>query len=79
MSSRSIVFAIVVVVALLMVQVTNATFFLLEEGKPYCFYEDLNEDTPVLVTYKVPSLNADFRKQLTAHVPDVCTIFYHNF
>ncbi|KAL0477284.1 transmembrane emp24 domain-containing protein ECA [Acrasis kona] len=49
---------------------TNALFTFLTEGTNYCFIEDLNEDTQVIVSYKCPTLDAKYRAEIAnrAHV-----------
>lgn len=63
-------FALLVLLALF--SATNAVFFFLEEGKQFCFYEDINEDTPVIVSYTIPSLDDSLRQKMHEIVPTVC-------
>jgi hypothetical protein len=61
---RHVTLALLAVILFFCATPTNALFTFLTEGTPYCFIEDLNEDTPVLVSYKCPTLDAKYRKQL---------------
>jgi hypothetical protein len=61
---RHVTCLLLAVILLFCASSTNALFTFLTEGTPYCFIEDLNEDTPVLVTYKCPTLDAKYRQTL---------------
>lgn len=49
----------------------KAVFFFIDEGKTYCFYEDINEDTQLLITYKIPQLDDALREQMHLYEPKV--------